>query len=113
MITLYKGVLASDLKPGYIPGTTAVDFKTAYMWATRIMSKKSKGAARHVRHGKSVVIKILFDGDIKDHTFFQEKGISEHNRPNCWTSSAKDKAQINTPVKYEILSDDDICRMVI
>lgn len=104
----YKGVLKSDLKSVYTPGTVAVKFMEAFMWYERIGSKKSKGAARNVRHGEAVIIEIQYDGELKDQTFFQQAGVQEHSRQNCWTSMAKDKAQINTPCTYRILSKDEI-----
>lgn len=59
MLTFYKGVLKSQLKHPYVPGTVTKDFNEALMWKERINSKKSKGAAKHVQHGESVVIVIL------------------------------------------------------
>lgn len=100
----YKGVLLSDLRDSYVPGTVTTDANEALMWKERIESRKSKGAAKHVRHGKSCVIRIVFDGVINDHTHFQKAGIAEHSRVNCWTSAAKVKAQINTPCAYELIN---------
>lgn len=75
------------------------------------MSNKSKGAAKHVRHGKACIIKVQYEGSLEDCSAFQEAGIKEHARRNCWTSLAKDKAQINTPVNYEILSDEQVYQL--
>lgn len=104
----FKGVLLSDLKPGYIPGTVTTEFKIALSWKEVIQSNKSKGKARHVRHGEAVVVEIEYDGNLADCEVFQRSGQHEHKRDNCWVSAAKDKAQINTPCKYRILSDQEI-----
>lgn len=104
MNRFYKGVLLRDLVPNYIPGTVTTCLKEAEMWAERICSKKTKGAAKHVRHGKSCIIEIIYEGDLESHLFFQASGVSEHQRKNCWTSAAKAKAQINTICKYRILT---------
>lgn len=74
----------------------------------RISSNKSKGAARHIKHGKSCIIEIEFAGEILHHEHFQKPGVAEHKRPNCWTSAAKDKAQINDICKYRVLTDKEI-----
>ena len=107
----YKGVLKSFLDEKFIPGTVAVDFKTAHVWKERIGGKKAKGASKHIRHGHSVVIEVHYDGDIHSHDEFQVAGVSEHSRKNCWTSAAKDKAQINVPCKYRVLSDEEIDKL--
>lgn len=104
----FKGVLLSDLKPGYIPGTVTTEFKIALSWKEVIQSNKSKGKARHVRHGKAVVIELEYEGVLLDHEAFQRSGQHEHQRENCWTSAAKNKAQINTPCAYRILTDREI-----
>lgn len=104
----YKGVLVTDLKPGYIPGTVTTVFNEALMWKERISGKKVKGASKHVRHGQSVIVEITYVGDLLDHTYFQKEGLTEHNRPNCWTSVGKTKAQINTPCQYRVLSDNEV-----
>lgn len=105
----YKGVLKTDLRANYVPGTITTSFKEALMWAERISSNKVKGAARNVRHGKSVVIKIFIDDSmLKGHEYFQESGIAEHHRENCWTSAGKTKAQVNTPCDFVILTDTEI-----
>lgn len=108
MTKFYKGVLATDLKPGYVPGTVTTIFNEALMWKERISGKKAKGASKHVRHGQSVIIEITYTGEVLDHTHFQEEGVTEHNRPNCWTSAAKTKAQINTLCQYRVLTDAEI-----
>lgn len=106
----FKGVLASDLRvSSYVPGTVAVSCKEAAMWRDRIRSTKSKGAAKHVRHGKAVVICFEIDETaIGAEHLFQQASVAEHSRPNCWTSAQKTKAQINTPVTYKVLSDDEV-----
>ena len=104
----YKGALANDLKSGYIPGTVTTVFNEALMWKERISGNKQKGAAKHLKHGRSVIIEIDYAGDILDHLHFQKEGVTEHSRVNCWTSLAKTKAQINTPVQYRVLSDSEI-----
>lgn len=60
----YKGVLVTDLKPGYIPGTVTTVFNEALMWKERISGKKAKGASKHVRHGQSVIIEITYTGEV-------------------------------------------------
>jgi len=104
----YKGVLVTDLKPGYVPGTVTAVFNEALMWKERISGNKAKGASKHVRHGKSVIVEIEYSGQILDHSHFQQEGVTEHSRSNCWTSAAKTKAQINTPCNYRILNDSEI-----
>jgi hypothetical protein len=83
-------------------------FNEALMWKERIESKKNKGAARNVRHGESVVIEIVYVGNIGSHDEFQKSNVKEHDRVNCWTSVAKTKAQINTVCEYRVLSDLEI-----
>ena len=111
-MVFYKGVLLSFLSDAYIPGTVTTDFNIALMWAERIEGNKKKGAARHIRHGKSCIIEIQYDGpDLLDHNEFQRKDVHEHERKNCWTSLAKNKAQINTVCEYRILSDEEINKL--
>lgn len=107
-VKFYKGVLESDLKSNYVPGTVTTVFNEALLWKERIESNKKKGAARNVRHGKSVIIEIIYEGQITSHEEFQRSGVKEHNRINCWTSSAKNKAQINSVCKYRILNTQEI-----
>lgn len=107
----YKGVLVSHLNNQYIPGTVTTDFQTAFTWMNRISSNKNRGAARHIQHGKSCIIEIDYDGEIKDHGYFQKPGIAEHKRENCWTSQAKDKAQINSICNFRILTDEEIDKL--
>lgn len=109
MVTFYKGVLCTDLRDTYVPGTVTTSFKEAMQWHERISSNKLKGAARHVRHGKASIISIDYDETtLQQCDEFQKAGVQEHSRVNCWTSLAKTKAQINTPVQYRVLSDDEI-----
>lgn len=104
MATFYKGVLACDLKENFIPGTVTKDKNEAVMWMERIMSKKNRGASRHIRHGESCLIAIEFDESLlHPHHHFQSPGVSEHDRNNCWTSAAKSKAQINAPITFRIV----------
>lgn len=107
----FKGVLLSDLRLGYIPGTVTTEFKIALSWKEVIDSNKCKGKARHVRHGKAVVIEIHYNGHLADHEAFQRSGQHEHQRENCWISAAKNKAQINTVCEYRILTDPEIDRL--
>lgn len=107
-IKFYKGVLESDLKSNYVPGTVTTVFNEALMWKERIESNKRKGAARNVRHGQSVIIEIVYVGEITSHEEFQRSGVKEHNRCNCWTSSAKNKAQINSVCEYRVLTNEEI-----
>lgn len=104
----FKGVLLSDLKPGFVPGTVTTEFNIALSWKEVIQSNKSKGKARHVRHGQAAVIEIEYDGNLAECEAFQRSGQHEHKRINCWTSAAKNKAQINTPCTYRILTDQEI-----
>ena len=99
----YKGVLVSDLSEKFIPGSVTTELHVAEMWANRISSKKSKGAARHVRHGRSCVVEIEFDGVLISHDEFQRPGVKEHKRLNCWMNAVKDKAQINTECAWRII----------
>lgn len=107
----YKGVLLSDLKDDYIPGTVTSSFREALTWKERIESNKSKGPAKHVRHGKAVVIEIIYEGDLLSHEEFQKSGVKEHQRKNCWTSISKSKAQLNTVCKYRILDTHEMMRL--
>ncbi len=101
----YKGVLEKDLNTSrYVPGTVTTNMSEALMWKERIEGKPKKGASLHVRHGKSVVIEINYDGDLLSCEEFQRSGVKEHSRLNCWLSAAKDKAQINTPVSFKVLT---------
>ena len=112
-MVFYKGVLLADLnKANYTPGTVTKKFNEALMWKERIQSNKSKGAAKHVNHGKAVMIEITFDETILlNHDEFQRPEVTEHQRNNCWLSSAKDKAQINTNVNFRIHNDEDINKL--
>lgn len=110
-VKFYKGVLESDLKSNYVPGTVTTVFNEALMWKERIESNKRKGAARNVRHGKSVIIEIVYEGEIMSHEEFQRSGVKEHNRLNCWTSSAKNKAQINSVCSFRVLSTEEINKL--
>lgn len=107
----FKGVLLSDLKSEYIPGTVTTEFKIALSWKEVIQSNKSKGKARHVRHGKAVVIEVEYEGDLAECEAFQCAGQHEHRRKNCWVSAAKDKAQINTPCSYRILTEQEMDKL--
>lgn len=110
----YKGVLKEDLCNNYIPGTVTNDFKEALIWKNRISGNKAKGAAKHVRHGKAVVIEFEFnEKDLKHYIHFQIKGLTEHNKDNCWCSGGKTKAQINTPIlSYKVLTIEDECDLL-
>jgi hypothetical protein len=104
----YKGVLVSDLKSNYIPGTVTRSFQEALTWKERIESRKTKGAARHSRKGKAVVIEIDYEDALADPEHFQQADCTEHQRPNCWLAHDHVKAQINTPVTFRILSEDEL-----
>ncbi len=104
----YKGVLVTDLKPAYVPGTVTALFNEALMWKERISGNKAKGASKHIRHGQNVIIEIDYTDGLFVHTHFRVEGVAEHSRVNCWTSIAKTKAQINTPCKYRVLTDVEI-----
>ena len=109
IVTFYKGVLVKDRQGSFIPGSVTTDIREALMWKERISSNKQKGAAKHVRHGKSCIIKITLDTqDFKDASEFQRSGVSEHGRDNCWMNSAKTKAQINTVQSFTVISDEEL-----
>lgn len=116
----YKACLLTDLlfingqyHPGgsdeYIPGTMTNKYSEAALWHERIRSTKTKGIHRNIKHGRSVIIEVEYDeSTLLDHCEFQRSGVKEHDRLNCWTSSQKQKAQINTVVKYRIMSDEEV-----
>ena len=104
----YKACYKEDLKTNYIPGTVTTDIQEALKWY-RIYSSKKKNKFDIYRNGQPVIIyfdfceNLLFSG--KE---FQRKGVKEHVRKNCWTSSLKTKAQINEPVKVFIMSENQL-----
>lgn len=53
LTTFFKGVLVTDLNDFYVPGSVTTDIREALVWQQRIQSNKKRGAAKHVRHGKS------------------------------------------------------------
>lgn len=109
LVTFYKGVLCDDLKSGYVPGSVTTDIREALMWKERIGSNKQKGAAKHVRHGKSCIIKIVVDTThFLSALEFQREGVAEHKRQSCWMNAVKSKAQINEPQTYTVLSDSEL-----
>lgn len=101
----YKGVKKSDLEiDHYIPGTVTTSKKIAQLWKERLESKKKKGVHKHLKKGPSCIIVFNYDEtNLLTHEEFQRCGVKEHHRGNCWLSTMKDKAQINTPVKYRIV----------
>ena len=109
IVEFFKGVLVMDLKDGYIPGSVTTDIREALMWKERISSNKQKGAAKHVRHGSSCIIKLTVDTSLfKTCHEFQRSGVTEHTRDNCWMNAVRSKAQINVPVSFTILTDDEL-----
>lgn len=91
--------MVSDLKDNFIPGSVTTDIKEARMWADRIASKKTKGAAKHVRHGKSCIISFEMEtNEFHNHEEFQREGVAEHSRFNCWMNQVRSKAQINSVI---------------
>ena len=111
IVTFYKGVLVSDLSASFIPGSVTTDIKEALMWKERISSKKYKGAAKHVRHGSSCIVKIVVDtSEFLTADEFQRTGVSEHNRSSCWMNAIKSKAQINKVTDFTILTDTELNR---
>lgn len=99
MTKFFKGVLVNDLKDNFIPGSVTTNINEARMWADRIASKKTKGAAKHVRHGKSCI--ISFEMETKEfhtHEEFQREGVAEHSRFNCWMNQVQSKAQVNSVI---------------
>ena len=101
----YKGLLVKDLKDNFVPGSVTTSLTEARMWADRISSRKTKGAAKHVRHGKSCIISFEIDEkNLLSHEEFQRAGVSEHQRKNCWMNQVRSKAQINTVINnYSII----------
>lgn len=94
----YKALFKKDLIPGFIPGTVTSDVNEAYKWFRRYKSKK-KSRYDICGRGSVVIIRFNFDETtLLTANNFQLAGVSEHNRLNCWTSSLKVKAQINTVV---------------
>ena len=109
IVEFFKGVLVKDLKDGYIPGSVTTDIREALMWKERISGSKQKGAAKHVRHGASCIIKLTVDISLfKTCHEFQRSGINEHTRDNCWMNAVCSKAQINVPTPFIILTDDEL-----
>ena len=109
----YKGVLCSFLDGKFIPGTVTINISEALVWAERIGGKKTKGACRHIKHGKSCIIQLEFDESLLlTAQEFQRAGVKEHNRLNCWTSEAKTKAQINNRVKYSVLTSEQVQNII-
>lgn len=107
----YKGVLKSHLKENFIPGTVTNNFNIALTWKERISGNKRKGAANHVKHGRSCIVEIIYNDVLASCEHFQVAGVTEHKRVNCWLSSAKDKAQINTICNYRILTDEEVNKL--
>lgn len=111
-VTFYKGVLLSDLSDHYTPGSVTTDIREALMWKERIESKKNKNAAKHVRHGKSGIIKITLDtSGFLSADEFQRAGVSEHSRSECWMNAVRTKAQINHPTSFVLLTDAQLNNM--
>ena len=102
----FKGALKKDLCSNYIPGTVTRSFREALAWKERIEGKPKKGASSHIRHGDSCVISIHVDETkLFGHEEFQRASVKEHDRQSCWTSADKTKAQINSPVTFQILDN--------
>ena len=106
----YKAVNKNDLKKDYIPGTCTADPKVAMDWFNRYSSKrKNDKKNRHIKKGEAVIIMFEFnENELMSHEEFQRSGVKEHSRKNCWTSTLKNKAQINTVVEYEVI-DESLC----
>ena len=100
----YKALFEEDLKPGFIPGTVTSDINEAYKWFRRYNSKK-RLTYGICGSGLVVIIKFLLDETtLATSEYFQASGVKEHSRINCWTSSLKTKAQINTVINnYSIV----------
>lgn len=114
MTIFFKAVIEKVHNYNYIPGTVTTDINEAYIWKCRLESKKNKGASKHIPHGKAIIISFNFDSsELKSHEYFQVTGVHEHNKENCWTSTTKTKAQINTPISnYEILTNEQIALLL-
>jgi len=108
----YKALFEEDIIAGFIPGTVTTDFHEAYKWWCRYSSVKRKKFGVK-RCGTPVIIRFDFDDKgLLPADEFQRVGIKEHARRNCWTGTIKTKAQINTPITPEIISTDDITRLL-
>lgn len=108
-VTFYKALPQADLKKDLIPGTVTTSYQEAYTWWERYNSVKKnvRGAARHIKRQPAVIISFSFPvADILGPEEFQRAGVSEHDRKTSWTSAAKQKAQINSPIKtYKVVLD--------
>lgn len=105
--TFYKAIpVASLSKSEVIPGTVTTDYKEALQWYERYNSAKKnpKGPAKHIERQPACIIKFKYDtSKLLSSEEFQRAGVREHDRRSSWTSLAKEKAQINEPIKhYEI-----------
>ena len=100
----YKALFKKNLKSGFIPGTVTSDINEAYKWFRRYNSNKR---LTYGICGGGIVVIIKFEFDettLASSDKFQSPGVREHSRENCWTSSLKTKAQINTVINnYNII----------
>lgn len=103
----YKALPKADLKNNLIPGTVTTSYDEAYSWWERYNSTKKnvRGPARHIDRQPAVIIKFTYDeSELLGPEEFQRAGVKEHDRKSSWTSSHRDKAQINDPIKdFEIV----------
>jgi len=82
-----------------------MDIREALKWYLRYSSVK-KNTFGIDRNGTAIVVSFDIDaGSLMSMSEFQRKGVSEHERLNCWTSSTMVRAQINTPVKVRLVPE--------
>ncbi|KKU52415.1 MAG: hypothetical protein UX72_C0005G0010 [Parcubacteria group bacterium GW2011_GWA2_47_10] len=119
---LNKKDLDTAKAKGFVPGTCTKDPAEALQWYYQYnlpegkkQKKKEYGARRHIKRGEAVL--VAFRADTRNFlsaTEFQRGGVHEHERKNCWTSGAKTKAQINTPVDaYVEITDEELYGMTL
>jgi hypothetical protein len=107
----YKACFEEDLCQNYIPGTVTTSLSEALKWYRIYFSKKRKRFGIN-RKGKVVIISMSVDTEhFLPAEEFQKKGVKEHSRQNCWTSSLQTKAQINTPTKVQLIPENTILNM--
>jgi len=55
---------------------------------------------RHIKRQKACIIEFEFDeAQLLSGHEFQRAGVCEHQRRSCWTSTLKEKAQINEVIR--------------
>lgn len=120
-VVFFKALNRADLESmkngGFVPGTVTCDPEEALDWYYRYhvpegkrIKSKEYGPKRHLNRGKATIVAMRLDTSLfHGADEFQKSGTSEHERENCWTSAARTKAQINTPVAQFIeLSEEEL-----